>query len=130
MVETDENFEIRMTYPTLNPMFDDIQSKILVPLSCLREFGSEYVLEFDLPMVEKKDISVSLDENNTITVEAKLNETYFDENQNYRHEFNYFKKNISLSGQIDTKNIHAKFENGRLSIRIPKIPAKNKITIE
>lgn len=130
MIEKDKNFEIRKTYPTINPMIDDIERKILAPLSCLREFGSEYLLEFDLPMVEKKDISVSLDENNIISIEAKLNETYLDENQGYRHEFNYFKKDISLRGKVDTENIHAKFENGRLTIRIPKIPAKNKIKIE
>lgn len=130
MSEDTDNFEIKMTFPTLNPMIDDIERKILAPLSCLREFGSEYVLEFDLPMVQKENILVSLDENNIISVEAKLNETYFDENQSYRTEFNYFKKSLSLSGKIDTQNIHAKFVDGRLTIRIPKLPAKNKITVE
>lgn len=130
MAETDEDFEIRLSFPTLNPMFDDIERKILAPLSCLREFGLEYVLEFDLPMVQKENISVSLDENNIISVEARLNETYFDENQNYKHEFNYFKKSITLSGKLDSNNIHAKFVDGRLTVRIPKLPARNKIAIE
>ncbi len=130
MAETNEDFEIRLSFPTLNPMFDDIERKILAPLSCLREFGSEYVLEFDLPMVQKENISVSLDENNIISVEARLNETYFDENQNYKHEFNYFKKSITLSGKLDSNNIHAKFVDGRLTVRIPKLPARNKIAIE
>ena len=127
--ESDE-FEIRISYPTLNPMFDDIEKQILSPLSCLREFGSEWLLEFDLPLVNKKDISVTLHNNNTITVEAKLKETYIESNLGYKKEFRYFKKSLTLPGKIDQKKIKAKFENGRLTIKIPKIRTGNKIKIE
>ena len=111
-------------------MFDDIEKQILSPLSCLREFGSEWLLEFDLPLVNKKDISVTLHNTNTITVEAKLKETYVESNLEYKNEFRYFKKSITLPGKINNKKIKAKFENGRLTIKIPKIQAGNKIKVD
>ena len=123
--------EINIVRTLVNPMFrDDIEQQILSPLSCLREFDSKWVLEFDLPLVNKKDISVSLDAENTITVEAKLKETYGETNHDYRHKFNYFKKSVLLPGKLNEKKITAKFENGRLTISIPKLFSGYKINIE
>ena len=123
--------EIDILRTIINPMFsDDIEQQILCPLSCSREFESKWVLEFDLPLVNKKDISISLDEGNAITVEAKLKETYVDSSQDYKHEFQYFKKSVQLPGKIDTKNIITNFTNGRLMIIIPKLFRGTKVKVE
>lgn len=123
--------EIDILRTIMNPMFrDDIEQQILCPLSCLREFDSKWVLEFDLPLVNKKDISISFDEGNTITVEAKLKETYIDSSQDYQHEFQYFKKSVQLSGKIDAENIMTNFTNGRLMITIPKLFSGTKVKVE
>ena len=106
----------------LDPIFDDdIDEKILSPLSCLREFNTKWILEFDLPLVKKENITVSIDSENVVTVEAKLKETYVDSKQGYKHEFQYFKKSISIPGRIDNKKITSIFTNGRLRITTPKI---------
>lgn len=122
-----DDFDIAFSFPTLHRMLDDVEQQILAPLSCLREVGSEWILEIDLPLVDKKDISISLDDN-TITVEAKLREEYSDP-LIYKSKFKYFKKTITLPGKADTKKITAKFERGRLVIRIPKIHLGRKIKI-
>lgn len=109
---------------------DDIEEQILSPLSCLREFESKWLLEFDLPLVDKKNIQVSLGENNTLSVEAKLKESYVDESLDFHNEFQYFKKSVTLPGRIDEKNITANFSNGRLIINIPKLLQGNKIPID
>lgn len=124
------DFEIRILYPSINPVLDDIEKQILAPLSCLREFSSEWLLEFDLPLVDKKDLKVTIDNENTITVEAKLKETYVDTNLEYKNEFKFFKKSIKLPGKINQKKIKANFENGRLTIKIPKIRTGYKIKIQ
>ncbi|WKT58677.1 hypothetical protein QVH35_04760 [Candidatus Nitrosotenuis chungbukensis] len=36
---------------------DDLEQKILRPLSCIKEYESKWVLEFDLPLVEKKTLT-------------------------------------------------------------------------
>ena len=59
---------------------DDLEQKILSPLSCIKEHESKWILEFDLPLVDKKDINVYVD-SEMIIVEAKLRESYCDEHQ-------------------------------------------------
>ncbi len=122
---------IRIFNSILDPNFDDdIDEKILSPLSCLREFDTKWILEFDLPLVKKEDITVSFDLANAITVEAKLKETYVDLNRDYKHEFQYFKKRVFLHGNIDDKKISTNFTNGRLVITIPKTFKGSKIRID
>jgi HSP20 family protein len=122
---------IRIFNSILDPNFDDdVDEKILSPLSCLREFDTKWILEFDLPLVKKEDIIVSFDLGNAITVEAKLKETYVDSNRDYKHEFQYFKKRVFLPGNIDDKKISTNFTNGRLIITIPKTFKGNKIRID
>ncbi|HEY5735212.1 MAG TPA: Hsp20/alpha crystallin family protein [Nitrosopumilus sp.] len=115
----EDNLEFRVITPIINSLFDDIEHKILSPLSCLKEFDSHWTMEFDLPMVEKKDIKVSFD-GNTISIEAKLKQKYLEEKLGKITKFEYFKKSISLPAKIDIKKATAKFQKGRLEIRIPK----------
>ena len=70
MEKYSDEFDITFSFPKFHPMFDDVEQQILAPLSCLRQVGSEWILEIDLPLVDKKDISVSLDDN-TITIESE-----------------------------------------------------------
>lgn len=109
--------------------FDDADQRILSPLSRIRELESKWVIEFDLPLVNKENISITYDPENTITVEAKLREPYCDPNLE-RCKFEYFKKTTSLPGKINEKNISASFSNGRLTITIPKISSGTKISVE
>ncbi|MCV0411055.1 Hsp20/alpha crystallin family protein [Nitrosopumilus sp.] len=120
--------EFKMTLSTVNSIFDDIEHKILSPLSCLREFDNHWMLEFDLPLVNKKDIKVTFD-GNYINVEAKLKEKYSEEKLGRITKFEYFKKSILLPGRIDSKKTIAKFQKGRLEIKISKKVVGNTIKI-
>jgi len=125
-----EQFEIKILSPTISSLLnDDIDQRILSPLSCLREFETNWLLEFDLPLVNKKDIKITIDKN-FISVEAKLKETYLEEKLGVKSKFEYFKKTITLPRKIDSKKIFAKFTKGRLTITIPKVNVGHKIKIE
>ncbi len=126
-----DDFEFRNLFPRFAPSkdLDDLENESLSPLSCLREFGTYWLLEFDLPLVDKKDISVSLDEN-IVTVEAKLKEKYTDEKLGTHVEFGYFKKSTTLPGRIDPKGVKAKFSGGILSVVVPKRKSGLGIKIE
>lgn len=122
--------KIQIISPKFNLFLeDDVESKILSPLHCLRDFGSHILIEFDLPLVNKKDLSVTLN-NNMISIEAKLREKYLDEKLGQINEFLYFKKTLGLPSNILTKQITARFEKGRLTIKIPKQKSGQKIRIE
>src|SRR3989338_9126961 len=126
------NKTIESTFDILYNVFpkfdDDIEQKILSPLSCVKELESKWIIEFDLPLVKKEDVSVSINSENTIAIEAKLVEPYCDPKME-RCEFEYFKKSVTLPGKINEKNITAHFSNGRLVIIIPKIFSGSKIPI-
>jgi len=126
----DKEFEIRIASSSISSLFnDDIERQILSPLSCLREYGTHWSLEFDLPLVNKKDIKITFDES-SISVEAKLKETYSEEKFGKKTKFEYFKKTIALPSKIDNKKTSAKFEKGRLKITIPKTIFSREIKIK
>ncbi len=127
-MRNDNDFEFRTMPPIISSLFDDIEHRILSPLSCLREFDTHWMVEFDLPLVNKKDIKVTFD-GNTINVEAKLKEKYSEEKLGKITKFEYFKKSISLPRKIDSKKTTAKFQKGRLEIKIPKKVVGNPIKI-
>ena len=114
-----DNLELEITLPIIGSVFDDIEHQILSPLSYLKEFDSHWLLECDLPLVDKKDIKIICDDK-TISIEAKLREKYSEEKLGNITKFEFFKKSVLLPGKIDSKNILAKFQKGRLEIRIPK----------
>jgi HSP20 family protein len=129
MTKTNDKLDIKIIQPSISSLLDDdIDSHALSPLSCLREFGTYWLLEFDLPLVNKKDIKVAFDEN-IISIEAKLKEIYSEEKLGIEMKFQYFKKTITLPKGINKTKIIAKFENGRLRIMIPKQISGERIKI-
>lgn len=127
---TQDWFDIGISSLPLIKFLDDREQKSLNPLSCLKEHESKWIIEFDLPLVDKKDINVYLDEDGMIVVEAKLKETYIDSKGGKNFEYEYFKKSISLPKNVDVKNITAKFSDGILTIILPKSYKGTKIQVE
>ena len=131
MIEIKDKIIIKNLFPILYPkLVDDIEEKTLSPLSYITELESKWIIEFDLPLVNKEDISVTFDTGNIIAINAKLREAYCDETLEPKCEFHYFKKKISLPGEIDDKKITSNFLNGRLIINIPKVFRGHKIKVE
>ena len=118
-MRNNDDFKFATIPPMINSLFDDIEHRVLSPLSCLREFYNQWVFEFYLPLVNKNVINITFDED-TINVEAKLNEKYSEKQIGDVTKFEYFKKSLSLPGKIDNKKITAQFQKGRLVIKIPK----------
>ena len=130
MTKKEDNNKIRIFQPIFSSLLnDDVEQRSLSPLSCLREFGTYWLLEFDLPLVNKKDIKITFDEN-TVSVEAKLKEIYSEEKLGMKTKFEYFKKTITLPSKINSKKASAKFTKGRLTITIPKGISGHKIKID
>lgn len=110
-------------------LFDDFIHKELVPLSHLKERHSSWVLEIDLPLVDKKDIEIVLSDDH-LTVKAKLTKTFCVSRGSIVTEFDYFKKTIRIPSNVNTKQISAKFKNGILKVTMAKPANGKKIAIE
>ena len=114
---------------TLGKEIDDFLNKELIPLSRLEEKDAEWILEVDLPFVDKKNINVILTKHHLI-IKAKLEKTYRISKFNCMTEFDYFKKTLPLPPAIDRKRISSKFKNGILRISLPKISTGKKLQID
>lgn len=103
----------------------------------IKETESEYVLEADLPGFEKKDIHIDIsDDYLTIQAERHSGHEDQDEKKNYvRCERSYgsYSRSFDISG-VDADKIAAKYENGVLTLTMPKKapvqPASRQLTIE
>ncbi len=88
----------------------------------LSENKSAYVVSADLPGIAKEDVTINF-ENNVLTISGERVEAKEDEGTTYfRSERVYgsFSRSFTFPKGIDVNNIHAAFENGVLTISIPK----------
>lgn len=88
----------------------------------IRENENEYLINADLPGVDKKDISLDY-KNKHLIIAAKREEEHRDKEDNYiRKERNYgeFSRSFYFDN-IQADKINAKFENGVLRITVPKV---------
>ena len=118
-------------------MFDDMNYvDSYQPLKVdVKEKDKEYLLEVEIPGVEKEDISLEI-RDDILTISAERKEEINEENENYiRKERRYgsFKRSFYVDN-VDQEKIKAKFKNGVLKVKLPKkeitSPKENRIPIE
>jgi len=79
-----------------------------------------YVLEGDMPGVNKEGLEITL-EANTLTIVGRRNEPDFGLNPVYREsKAGHFRRVFELDPAIDTSKISAKMEQGILKLHLPK----------
>ncbi len=80
----------------------------------------EYNLEFDIPELKKKDLTVKVD-NNQIIIEGRCKKNSFNifQRKRYQKETSFYKV-VKVSDHMDVDNIKAKYNSGVLLIKIPK----------
>ena len=92
------------------------------PACEISEEGNSYVLKFDLPGVTKEQVRVEAD-NDQLTIHAERREEKSSESRTrYLSELYYgaFSRSFTLPGPIDEKKINARFDNGVLTVTVPK----------
>lgn len=97
--------------------------------------GDHYLLEADLPGFDKKDIHLELSDN-TLTINAERRSEHDDKKDNYvRIERSYgkYSRQFDISA-IDADKITAKYDNGVLTLTLPKkqetLPETKQLEIE
>ena len=108
---------------TINNEFNSLFHKESVPVN-IKETKDAYVLEVVAPGWNKNDIKVSLDDK-ILSISAEKKNEVIDENSSYvRREYTSrsFKRSFTVDEKIDASNIQAKYENGVLTLNLPKMP--------
>lgn len=119
---------------TLSNLFDDLMNRNVFeaagrqltgnawPRVDITEGEKNYLIRADVPGLDKKEISVTVD-NGVLTIEGeKKQERKTDEGCYYHFErsFGKFSRSFALSEDVDSEHIEAKMENGVLELSIPK----------
>lgn len=86
----------------------------------IKETENGYEMKIDLPGFDKKDISLKL-KNGYLTVEAEKSEKEEDKKNYLRRERSYScSRSYYVGDAVKEEDVKAKYENGTLSLAIPK----------
>lgn len=124
-------------FPAFSPLFDDFFGRELfnwgnnnysststtMPSVNIRETGDNFEVEVAAPGMDKKDFQITLD-GNLLTISSSKQQSNEETEDRYtRREFSYqsFQRSFQLPKDVvDQENINARYENGLLSLTIPK----------
>lgn len=104
-------------------LYHDVPSKrSLGPLVNIKEADEKFTIELAAPGLNKTDFKLEVIEN-TLTISAEQKAENITENEKItRREFNYsaFSRSFTLPETVDSESITAAYENGVLSVALPK----------
>ena len=100
-----------------------VQPDWFAPSCEILEDKANYLLKFDLPGVPKDKVKVEINDDQ-LTVSAERREEKTDQKK-CMSEISYgsFTRSFTLPGPVDEKQVNAVFDNGVLSLTIPKTQA-------
>jgi HSP20 family protein len=99
-----------------------MQSLSFSPACEISEEDDNYILKFDLPGVTKDQVKVEADKDQ-LTIRAERKEEKKSESKKkHLSEMYYgsYTRSFTLPGPVDEKKVDAKFENGVLTVKVPK----------
>ncbi|GBD02705.1 Spore protein SP21 [bacterium HR18] len=105
---------------------------VWVPRADLAETEDAYLIHLDLPGMNKEELSITY-QDGTLAVSGERKTETKEEKANFvRLERSYgrFYRSFTLPKAVDDKRIEAKYENGVLTIRLPKAEASKARRIE
>jgi HSP20 family protein len=108
------------------------------------ETPTSYILEGELPGLDKKDVNIEFADNETLVISGKIERSSFVSPEEAEKEkkkkpklwvservVGAFRRAFRFPTPVDTENAKAKFENGVLEMTLPKKgPQKKTITVE
>jgi len=114
---------------SLNSFFDNILNDLPVqnsgfnfPPVNITEAKDNYELEFNVPGRNKEDFKITVDKNILTVSFDKKEETKDESSKQIKKEFTLqpFKRSFTLDEKVISDNIAAKYEDGLLTLTIPK----------
>lgn len=101
---------------------EDVSGRIWMPPVDIRETAEAVTLVLDLPGLKKEDVNLTL-ENNVLTVSGERKFEAKEKNDNYHRlerAFGTFSRSFTLSQTVQADKVNAGFEDGVLTITLPK----------
>jgi HSP20 family protein len=95
---------------------------VTVPSANFTENEKEYTIELAAPGLSKKDFTIEM-ENDLLTISAEKEEEKNEKENGFtkkEYSFNTFSRSFTLPENAKSEKIDAKYENGILTINVPK----------
>ncbi len=95
------------------------------------ETKDAFVVKAEVPGVEQKDISVSI-QDQMLTVKGEKHKEKEEKDEKYHRverSWGAFARTIALPAGVDTEKVNATFKDGVLTVKLPKTPAAKGTTI-
>ena len=112
-----------------DPFFRKSESKMMK--TDIREDKDNYVIDIDLPGFDKKDIKIDVTDG-YLTINAKANnENNEKKSGKYIRKERYYgecSRSFYVGDDVKPENINANFKNGILTLEVPKVEKKGKLT--
>lgn len=97
-----------------------------VPAIDVEETDKNILVKADLPGLDKKDITISL-EDNILSIKGEKKEEKIEKSKTYLRSERFcgsFVRDIPIHAEIDTEKIDAKYNDGVLELNLPKKDVK------
>ncbi|MCF8335628.1 MAG: Hsp20/alpha crystallin family protein [Bacteroidales bacterium] len=114
---------------TISELFDRIfndearasNQYFAIPPANIRETEKDFRIELSVPGYQKSDFNIELDEH-LLVISLERDEKSKDNGEYVLKEFNYnqFRRSFRLSDRVKKEDISAKYENGVLTVFVPK----------
>lgn len=118
--------ELDLMNRNIRRFFDDFTRFEFAPRVDVKEDEKNITINAEIPGVTKNDIEVKF-ENGLLSIKGeKKNEVEKKEEKFYSRErsFGSFVRTFRLTNRVDSDNISANFENGVLTVVVPKVADK------
>ncbi|MEJ8804278.1 Hsp20/alpha crystallin family protein [Pontibacter sp. H249] len=112
----------------LMPMHLRRQMGNSMPAINIRDKDKEYLIEVAAPGMRKEDFNIDMEEGK-LTISCQREEDKSEEKDNYRRrEYNYssFSRSFNLPDNVKPEDIKARYEDGILSLNVPKTQEQQK----
>jgi HSP20 family protein len=92
-----------------------------MPLTDIIEFEDSFILEMEMPGIEKSDVDINV-EDDVLTVETHKDFSEKSEVKCMSQEFvlENYRRSFTLNHTVDVDNINAAMDNGILKLTLPK----------
>lgn len=98
------------------------QQAVWAPRTDLMETEDEYRIHLDVPGMSKEDLNINY-QDNQLTVSGERQSDRTDEGEEYvrvERSFGHFYRSFTLPQTVNADDIHATYDNGVLTISVPK----------
>lgn len=107
-------------------------SRGIYPLLDIKEDKEKFIIDMEVPGVDRNDLKISIKKNNLVVQGEKKEEKKKEEESYLRVERSYgnFMRSVNLPAEVNQSKITAQYNNGVLKITLPKTQKKNAKEIE